>query len=308
MRTVWPFRHFGLKVLSLVLGLLLWMIVSGEETVERALRVPLELQQVPAGVELASEVPATVEVRVRGASGALSRVAPGDAVAVLDLHSARSGRLLFPLTPDQVRLPFGVEVVQVTPSTIGMTFEHTASRQIPVAPATDGKPAPGYVAGPATADPKSVEVVGPESAVTHATEVWTEPVSVAGAREPVKATVMLGLEDPSLRLRTAKSAIITVPIVPAPLERTLHNRPVHLRNLAPNLEARAIPAMVDIGLRGSRATLGQFDPDDIAAYVDLAGLGAGEYSLTVKASSDKDAGITHIEPTLVQVLIASGKK
>ncbi len=76
MRTIWPFRNFGLKALSLALGVLLWMVVSGEETVERALRVPLELQQVPAGLELAGEVPATVDVRVRGASGALSRVAP----------------------------------------------------------------------------------------------------------------------------------------------------------------------------------------------------------------------------------------
>lgn len=308
MRNIWPFRHFGLKLLSLALGVLLWMVVSGEETVERALRVPLELQQVPAGIELAGEVPATVEVRVRGASGALSRVALGDATAVLDLHSARSGRRLFPLTPDQVRLPYGVEVVQVTPSTIAMTFENTASRLIPVAPAVDGKPAPGYVVGPATADPKVVEVVGPESAVKQATEVWTEPVSVAGAREPITTTVMLGLEDPSLRLRVAKSANITVQIVPAPLERTLHNRAVHLRNLGANLDAQAIPAVVDIGLRGSKETLGHVDADDIAAYVDLAGLGIGEYSLTVKASSVKDAGITHIEPTLVQVLIASGKK
>ncbi len=205
-------------------------------------------------------------------------------------------------------MPFGVEVVQVTPSTIAMMFENTASRRIPVVPAVDGKPAPGYVVGPASADPNAVEVVGPETAVMHATEVWTEPVSVAGAREPVKATVMLGLEDPSLRLRTAKSVTITVPIVPAPLERTLRNRPVHLRNLGPNLEARAIPAVVDIGLRGSRDSLGHVDADDIAAYVDLAGLGVGEYSLSVKASSVKDAGITHIEPTLVQVLIASGKK
>src|SRR5262249_36708870 len=55
MATIWPFRHLGLKALSLVLALLLWMIVSGEETVERGLRVPLELQQVPAGLELTGE-------------------------------------------------------------------------------------------------------------------------------------------------------------------------------------------------------------------------------------------------------------
>ena len=62
------------------------MVVSGEETVERGLRVPLELQQLPAGVELTGDVPTTVDVRVRGASGTLSRVVAGDVVAVLDLR------------------------------------------------------------------------------------------------------------------------------------------------------------------------------------------------------------------------------
>ena len=67
------------------------MVVSGEETVERGLRVPLELQQVPAGLELLGDVPATVDVRVRGASGALSRVGAGDIVAVLDLRTRAAG-------------------------------------------------------------------------------------------------------------------------------------------------------------------------------------------------------------------------
>ena len=48
MRRMWPFRHFGLKLMSVALAVLLWMTVSGEETVERGLRVPLELQQFPA--------------------------------------------------------------------------------------------------------------------------------------------------------------------------------------------------------------------------------------------------------------------
>ena len=67
------------------------MVVAGEETVERGLRVPLELQQLPAGLELLGDAPATVDVRVRGASGALSRVGAGDVVAVLDLRSRAAG-------------------------------------------------------------------------------------------------------------------------------------------------------------------------------------------------------------------------
>ena len=303
----WPFDHFGLKLLSLGLALLLWMVVSGDETVERGLRVPLELQQVPAGLELLGEVPATVDVRVRGASGTLKRVAAGDVIALLDLRGARPGRRLFPLTPDQMRVPFGVEVVQITPAAVAMAFEASASREVPIAPAVDGNPAPGYVVGAMAAEPRTVEIVGPESAVKRATEVLAEPVSINGSKEPVHETVTLGLLDPSLRLKAARSALVTVQILPAPLERTLRNRPVHLRNVGPHLEARAVPAAVELTLRGKRDALNHVDADDILAFVDLAGLGPGDYSLTVHADSTSDTGVARIEPASVQVRVTSGQ-
>src|SRR5205807_10082626 len=135
----------------------------------------------------------------------------------------------------------GVEVVQVMPSAIAMEFEPSLTRQLPIVPAVDGRPAPGYVVGAKSADPRMVDVVGPESGVRRATEVLTEPVSVSGAHGPVEQTVILGLVDPSLRLKNTRSAKVTVQIVPAPLERTIHNRPVHLRDLSSSLEAQAIP-------------------------------------------------------------------
>ncbi len=132
--SMWPFRHAGLKVVSLALAVALWMAVSGEEVVERGLRVPLELQQFPPGLELSGEPFTLVDVRVRGGSGTLGQVTSGDVVAMLDLRAARPGRRLFQLTPENVRVPFGVEVVQVTPSSIAMVFEKSATRQIRIAP------------------------------------------------------------------------------------------------------------------------------------------------------------------------------
>ena len=111
MRAIWPFRHFGLKLLSVGLALMLWFVVSGEETVERTLRIPLELQQFPSGLELSGEPPSTVDVRVRGASSTLARLGPSDLVAELDLRSARAGRrqahsaVRFPGTPSQPVAP-----------------------------------------------------------------------------------------------------------------------------------------------------------------------------------------------------------
>jgi len=302
---IWPFRHVGLKVLSVTLAVMLWMVIAGEETVERGLRVPLELQQFPPGLELLGDVPTTADVRVRGAAGTLSRLSPGDIVAVVDLRGARSGERLFHLTPEQVRAPFGVEVVQVTPSTVAVAFENAASRSVPIRPAVEGRPAPGYVVGKITADPPQVDIVGPQSAVRRVAEALTEPVSVAGAQQNVEETVTVGTIDPSLRLQTLRTARVTVQIVPAPLEQTVRDRPVHQRNLASNLVAVVIPSDVDVTLRGNKEALARVRPDDATAFVDLSGLGAGEYTLTVYADSSSDAGVARIEPAAIKVRITS---
>ena len=70
---------------------------------------------------------------------------------------------------------------------------------------------------------------------------------------------------------------------------------------------QAVPAAVELALRGSREALGRVDADDIVAFIDLAGLGPGQYSLTVHADSSSDVGVTRVEPASVQVRITSGK-
>ncbi|HVB38951.1 MAG TPA: CdaR family protein [Vicinamibacterales bacterium] len=298
-----PFRNFGLKVLAVVLAALLWLVVSGEETVERSVRVPLELQQVPGGLDLMSEPPNTVDVLVRGASDAVSRMSQGDLVAVLDLRSARPGRRLFPLTPQDVRAPFGVEVVEITPSTVAMTFEKEGSRMIPIAPSVEGRPGPGYVIGQIRSNPASVLVVGPEGALDLVKAAMTEPVQVNGATAPVQEAVNVGVADPYLRLKTPVTANVTVNVIPAPEERTFTRLPLHIRNLAPRRVARAEPRLVTVTVRGGREAIDALKAEAVEAYIDVSGLGAGTYTLDVHADPGPDAGVARIDPQQVRVTI-----
>jgi YbbR domain-containing protein len=213
MRTVWPFRHFGLKLISIGLAIVLWLVVSGEEVVERSLRVSLELEQFPSGLELQNEAPSGVDVRVRGQSSALASLSNADLVAVLDLEDAGPGRRLYHLTPEQVRAPYDVQVVQVAPSTVNLVFERTLSRSVPVQPSIEGRPAPGHAVGRVTSVPAEVEIVGPSSAVARAEQALTETIDVEGATATVRRTVKLGLADPQLRLRSGQAtAVVTVEI------------------------------------------------------------------------------------------------
>jgi len=209
-----PFRNLGLKFLSTLVAILLWLVVAGERVVERVMRAPVEFQNLPAGLELVGNPPDTVEVRLRGSSGALSRMAAGDMAAVIDLATARPGRRLFHIAQNQVTVPYGIDIVQVGPSTLTMEFEMSAIRQVKVEPDIEGRPAVGYEVTHVTSDPATVEVAGPESALKRLAAAITEPVSVTDQTRSVREVVTIGVPDSSLRLRTPQTAVVTVTISP----------------------------------------------------------------------------------------------
>ena len=108
MKVPWPFGHFGLKTLSVGIAILLWLFVSGDETVERGLRVPLEFQQFPSGIEIMGEA------RHSSTFACVAARARSPARTRRHRRRARSqgcapGRRLYQITPEQVRVPFGVK-------------------------------------------------------------------------------------------------------------------------------------------------------------------------------------------------------
>src|SRR5262245_23668666 len=298
-----PFRNLGLKLLALALSILLWMTVAGEHVVERSVRVPLEFRNIPEALEIVGNAPDTVDVRVRGSSALLSRMQPGEIVAVLDLEGARSGSRLFHIRVDEVRAPFGVEVAQVIPSTLALDMEKGAKRRVPIVPATDGEPAPGFVIGRISSDPPTVEIVGPESRVSQVAEATTEPVLIKDAKSRVRDGVTVGVADTSVRLAQPQNAQVTVEIWPAPVEHQIAEVPVRFRNLSPGLSAQLAPRFTRISVRGAEETLSQVQADSVQAFVDLAGLGPGRYNLRVQVDPTARFGVVAIDPAVVAVTV-----
>jgi YbbR domain-containing protein len=276
-------------------------VASQRAYVERGLRVPLELQNLPENLEMVEPPPESVDVRVRGTADALSRIAPGEIVAAIDLSSAQAGRRLFHLSSERVKGPFSVEVTQVTPPSVTIRFEPSSSRTVPVQPSVEGDPAPGFIVGKISADPPTVEIIGPESVLRRITEAITEPIWVGSSQSDVRATAILGVAGEGVRLKNAKTAEVTVSIVAAPEERQLTNVPVRVRNLAPGLVARLTPPAVKVRVRGTREAIEGIRDTSVLAYVDLEGIGEGDYGLPVRLEPQPGIGIDRLEPTMVNI-------
>ncbi len=300
-----PFaRGLWLKALAVALAVLLRLVVAGDPIVERGLRVPLEFENLPASVDILGEPPQTVQVRVRGASGVLRRLEAGDVAAIIDLGSGRPGARLFDMTDGQVQVPLGVEVTQVIPSTVSLRLEFQGlPKLVPVIPVVEGQPADGFIIGDVTAAPAMVEVVGPLSRLEELTHAITESLDVTGAAVPVAVTVTVGVDDPRLRLAMPQVTQVTVDIIREPVRRTLEDVAVRTRNVSGNLKAAVSPVSVTVTVVGPPELMRDLGGEDVTAFVDLAGHGAGSYTMEVTMDPHRAFDSLTVEPTVVEVTV-----
>lgn len=297
------FRNLPLKLLSLAVAGVLWFSVAGQSTVERNIQVPLEYRNVPPGLEIVGDPPGAVDVRLRGSSGNLARVVQGDVVAALDLTAARPGTRLFNLQATEVRVPFGVSVVQVNPPTVSLEFERSGAKVVPVSPVVEGEPADGYVVAGITSSPSTVEVVGPLGRLENLREATTEPVMVEGATAPVRDRVTIGVEDTEVRLREAQVATVVVEIRPAVLERRIDKVSLEVLNAKDPRRVRVSRETVAVVVRAVRDRLDGLTEDDLRGIVDVTGLAPGRHTVEVQVAVPDGVVVDRVEPARVTVTI-----
>lgn len=253
----------GIKLMSVALAVLMWIVIAGEKTSEMGLSVPVELQNFPKSLELTGEPVNLVEVRVRASPGVIQQLGPGDVSAQIDLAGASEGERIVHLTARAIRAPFGVQVVKITPSSLGLNFERTLQKTVPIRPRLIGRPAAGFEVAGVLAKPAEVSIAGPRTRVAEIESAFTEPLSVDDARQTVIEVVNIGLDDPTLRIQGSPRVEVSARIRPVVARRTL---------LVP-LEARdgvqpARPTSVRVLLTGPAPALQRLAAGDVRAWLE----------------------------------------
>ena len=203
--------NLALKLGSLALALLLWSAIANEPPAEVTFRAPLELRNVPENLELSSEAPNSVQVRVRGPASAVRKLSPANLAVSLDLADfKRPGKRSYELSVPDVRIPFGVRVVQVIPKQVGLQLEARAEREIPVVPRITGEAAPGYRLTGFQVSPPIVRVVGPRSHVALLESAMPDPVDVTGVIARTRFWTSAFVPHPLVRIQGSDAVLVTV--------------------------------------------------------------------------------------------------
>lgn len=205
-----PFRHFGLKIAALALGTLLWVTVSGHQ-VERRIPVAISYSNVPQAFEMSADED-EVNVSVRGDDSNVNALIQGRLQVIVDLGDAHPGSNLIALRTDQVVAPLGIEVLHVDPGAVNVMLEKSSSQRAPIVPTLEGRPAAGYAVGDVTVEPKTADVVGPESRLKTPVSVITERIFLEGHATTFTQDVGVMVVDSRVRLAKATRVRVVVRI------------------------------------------------------------------------------------------------
>ncbi len=268
------FQDLTLKLIALALAVIIWVLVVGEQKSEVQLTVPLELRDLPENLEFIERT-SQVDVTLRGFSSSLKRLTPNDIDVHIDLSNVVRGTNSFVIAPDDIIVPVGVRVFQVSPSNLDVLLDATVRKSVPVKPNMRGAPISGFIFGEVTVEPKNVTIAGAQSLVKPLSKVETETIVLENVSKDLVKKVKVRLPNNTLRIEKDEEKVVSVAIkiVHEMTDRFFENIPLLVKDETRSykLSADSITALV----HGPKIQLLQMKPEGIAAYIDISSLPEG---------------------------------
>jgi diadenylate cyclase len=240
---MWLTQAGGL-LLTFLLVSTFWGVYSGRQISLISITTPLYFRNIPENLELKTTSAEKVEVQITGKRRLISALKPDLVRAFVDLGEINAGAHRLVLNSDNIRLPPGLDVARITPSTISLEMEQRIDKEVGIKPEIAGPPPAGYQVVKVSVSPKSVKINGPASILRGLSSLSTEPINLGdiqpqSGRKSVE--VPLVLSPPSLQLLDGQSRQVQVSIQ-LQAQRPLPPKPIYY-------QVRAGDTLYDISRR-----------------------------------------------------------
>ncbi len=172
--------------------------------------IPVEFSSPGQNMEIFSSSMSTVKLLVSGAGPLMKSLSPGQISVNVSLANTVAGRNQIAITPENISLPPGIRLKQIEPSTVWVSLDVPAAKELPVQADWVGTLQKGLVLETARIKPDVVKVTGPSLILKEMSTLFTEPIPLDYLEESGMLTVNLALNPASLKLDDPKKRSVTI--------------------------------------------------------------------------------------------------
>jgi YbbR domain-containing protein len=288
----------GLKALSLLLAILLF-IVSRQPVIDlRLVGVPIEYRGLSPGVKIVGAAEQAVSVRLSGPRDIVRSLSPNQLLVIADLSGKEPGERVVQLKMDEGFLPDNVKVMQIEPASIRIKLEPNLTKRLRVEAQLSGKVVEGREIYGVELYPSEVEIEGPQSVVSKMERVLTEKVSMDGRDADFQTSVEVEIPQDS-RVKTQGRIELSVKIGEERLVRRFAAAPV--RWIDKGATGLLLTKTVRLEVVGPKSVVESLREDDLRVEVKTASLPPGVSNLTPQVQLPANIEIRNIIPREVRV-------
>ncbi len=266
------FEHFGLKLIALVLGFMLWFHVATEKVYNYQVLLPITEVVVSEGLTLAQNPPDSILVVVSGTGKQIMRKKWLKGGVRIIATQFKIGRHSLRLTPSNLLLAYEASGISlddiIAPTSVPLHVDILTEVEVDVIPDIDAEPANGFAIGDISrANPPQVTMVGPRSVIRNHPAIKTIRKELRDLRNSLSLVLPLALpEGYGVDLRP-DSVRVNVDVVPVKT-RVFNDIPVVVYNAPPETAIYPEPATIRIELTGPPAEIDLLNRNALIASAD----------------------------------------
>jgi YbbR domain-containing protein len=295
--------QIGLKILSILIAISLWVVVFGSRTIEITKDVPFEVQMSDDQI-LVDPVPEKITFRLTGPKAFLRTLSTRleDPIRA-NIRNLKTGIFTHRIYSDSIKLPLGVKVQSINPNVIQLRVEELKHKMVSVKVETMGDVAPNYKVVRTEVLPAQMKIRGPKNRLSTLNILSTMPIDLSGLRET--AIIPLSFDFKSLGVEPDSSMPeLSVEVIGKGQAFRVKHVPLKIRTTG---TAKADDEEVMVIVRTDPSDGGKdpvkIDGDSVKAEIDVRDLPVGEYMKWIRVQLPEKVHLVRVIPPLTRVTV-----
>jgi YbbR domain-containing protein len=294
-----PSKHM-LKVISLIVSMTLWFYVLNSEPLEVDRRVPLVFIK-PPGLAINVEIPKSVKVKVKGSRAFVQGIDLSQEKLIVDLKDFPYSQETFAVTfeSSMVRLPFGVEVLEIQPKQVMLSLEREINKFVPVRVRSVGEIGKDLKLVQKSFKPKRFKIRGPYTVLKKIGLLETVPVDLSTLEG--EGGVRLGLEkvDGRVLIEDKKDIEYSYLVKPNKANFTLKNVEISFLTKHTRFKASSVKAALDVLVSDGQKS--SFTQGQVKVIAEIPDSKRGNVKVKLRATLPDGVNLLQIHPEFINV-------
>ncbi len=288
------------KFLALFTAVVVWLYVTSSESILIEREIPLEID-LPKDVAASNLYPKKIKVRLKGARMFMGKLLKGQTLykkfSLKDVQNRKE--IAFSISSQDLLLPIGIELVQLSPSRIVLELDRRIFKEVPLKTDFLGELRPGKRFSKTSIRPSMVMISGPYSIMKKTAFVNTEKIDITKLSGKGVIPVSAKSSDERIFIENEEKFNFEYAVRAEWANIELNN--VRIKYLSSHKNFKVETKFVKFLIQAPGGKLTSEERNSIYAIADIPVSGNGDFKVKLNSKLPEGVELLQIDPEYINV-------